>query len=523
MQALHRWVIALQVGIGMGLAGAAGAQPVDTRCLADGGDALCTEPVAVASPPDAPVDGDMWLYNVCDVSASFPMREAAWCTARGGCGRPIFEADIVPVATKFERIVNDACAVNVNDSGWGQTLPENMFCWSGTPLAQNRQLIRDFRILNFSGTKTAGGGCTQSWTNVVYAGRWRALACPATYSTRTKANGDLECWKLPALFCAVGNPVNLLDGCKVQREVDYRPRTPGAVELQRYYNSAGFFHLDAAPEKATDVWRTTWDRRVLAAPAGGNILAYAQRPDGSLQVFLPTGRERHNSQGGASALLERLADGAGATTGWRLTSADKDVELYDAAGRVQSITRRTGQAYALAYDAGGRLATVTDAYGGVLIFTYDASGRLSGFVAPGNRTYAYGYDAKGRLTSVTYPDGTVRSYHYENASFLHALTGITDENGQRFATWDYDSTGRAISSQHAGGAEAVTLLPRIVLRDRQRGRDECHRRVRDQPQLLLPGRRRHAAREARDATLSGLRGRKRVVHLRREWQCRELP
>ncbi|EPM94375.1 YD repeat-containing protein [Pseudomonas syringae pv. actinidiae ICMP 18804] len=32
------------------------------------------------------------------------------------------------------------------------------------------------------------------------------------------------------------------------------------------------------------------------------------------------------------------------------------------------------------------------------------------------------------------------------------LTGITDERGIRFATWSYDDSGRAISSQHSGGA-----------------------------------------------------------------------
>ena len=455
-QALDRWLIALLAGIGF--ASAADVDAVDTRCLADGGDALCTEPVVAPSTPSAAVDDEMWTYNVCDVNAATQARNAAWCTALGGCGQPVFDAGIAPVAKVFEKIVNDACVVNVTDSGWGQTLPPNLFCWSGPPLVRNGQFIRDFRILNLDGTKTPGSFCIHSWADVVYAGRWRSLACPATYGTRTKANGDLECWKLaPECSAKVGNPINLLDGCKVQREVDYRSRTPGGVEVQRYYNSAGFFRFDAAPEKSTDVWRTTWDRRLLAAPAGSNLLAYAQRPDGALQVFLPNGRELHNNQGGAAALLERLVDAAGATTGWRLTSADTDIEVYDAAGRVQSITLRAGQAYALAYDASGRLGTVTDAYGGVLTFTYDAAGRLSGFVAPGNRIYVYGYDAKGRLTSVTYPDGAVRSYHYENADFLHALTGITDENGQRFATWDYDSMGRAISSRHAGGAEAVTL------------------------------------------------------------------
>ena len=172
---------------------------------------------------------------------------------------------------------------------------------------------------------------------------------------------------------------------------------------------------------------------------------------------MANGREMFNTHGGASALLERMADGAGATTGWRLTTADRDVELYDPAGRMQAIALRTGWTYALAYDANGRLATVTDASGNVVTFTYDGAGRPSGFVAPGNRTYIYGYDAVGRLTSVTYPDGTTRTYLYENVGSVHALTGITDENGVRFATWAYESGGRANSSQHAGGADAVTL------------------------------------------------------------------
>jgi YD repeat-containing protein len=79
--------------------------------------------------------------------------------------------------------------------------------------------------------------------------------------------------------------------------------------------------------------------------------------------------------------------------------------------------------------------------------------------------YSYSYDANNNLVSVTYPDATPadttdnpkRTYHYENASFPNALTGITDENGNRFATWSYDAQGRAISSEHAGGAERVDI------------------------------------------------------------------
>jgi YD repeat-containing protein len=40
---------------------------------------------------------------------------------------------------------------------------------------------------------------------------------------------------------------------------------------------------------------------------------------------------------------------------------------------------------------------------------------------------------------------------------VNALTGITDEEGVRYATYDYDSEGRAISSEHAGGVDDFSV------------------------------------------------------------------
>ena len=77
--------------------------------------------------------------------------------------------------------------------------------------------------------------------------------------------------------------------------------------------------------------------------------------------------------------------------------------------------------------------------------------------APDGGTYAYAYDLAGNLISVTHPDNSVRRYVYENTSYPNALTGIIDENGNRFATYGYDSQGRATSSQHAGGADLTTV------------------------------------------------------------------
>ena len=61
------------------------------------------------------------------------------------------------------------------------------------------------------------------------------------------------------------------------------------------------------------------------------------------------------------------------------------------------------------------------------------------------------------LTSVGYSTGTSQTYLYEDSSFPCALTGIEDENGDRTATWSYDSFGNALTSKRGSSASLVTL------------------------------------------------------------------
>lgn len=82
---------------------------------------------------------------------------------------------------------------------------------------------------------------------------------------------------------------------------------------------------------------------------------------------------------------------------------------------------------------------------------------------PTNGVTQYTYDTAGNLTAVIYPDGKTRAYHYNeqaytsNTNLPNALTGITDENGVRFATYTYDTQGRAVVTEHAGGVERYVL------------------------------------------------------------------
>ena len=132
----------------------------------------------------------------------------------------------------------------------------------------------------------------------------------------------------------------------------------------------------------------------------------------------------------------------------------------------------------------GRLLCAVDPFGRALNFQYDAAGRMIRMADPAGGLTTFEYDgatavrlnatdpAPGVVTKITFPDGAARTYHYNEASAINGgvacagltaglptqLTGITDENGVRFATWRYDCAGRATSSEHAGGVERSSLV-----------------------------------------------------------------
>ena len=69
-----------------------------------------------------------------------------------------------------------------------------------------------------------------------------------------------------------------------------------------------------------------------------------------------------------------------------------------------------------------------------------------------------GYDASGNLSSLTWPDGKTKTFTYEKSELPWALTGVVDENNKRHANFDYDSSGRAISTELAGGVDRYEVV-----------------------------------------------------------------
>ena len=245
----------------------------------------------------------------------------------------------------------------------------------------------------------------------------------------------------PSANLMVGNPVNAGTGNKFQAEPDFYGAAFTGLSMVRYYNSA-----DITTGGLGIGWHSTWHRG-LAVIANSVVIV---RPNGQQLTFTSNGSGGYTADPDVTSVLTKTS------SGWALTLDDDSVEAYNTGGQLVSITARNGQVTTLAY-SGGLLKTVTGPFGQSLSFTYDSKSRLHTMTVPDGGVFTYGYDANNNLTSVKHPDGTTRTYQYENPSYINALTGLIDEDNNAYANWQYDSEGRATSSQHAGGVDLTTI------------------------------------------------------------------
>ena len=226
------------------------------------------------------------------------------------------------------------------------------------------------------------------------------------------------------------------------------------IPFSRSFNSNG--------SRVTSTLGSNWQHNFSASIERSNstadvpvVAAMAHRPDGRSFNYVPSGSS-WTPDTDVKATLEEEKDVNGLTTGWIYTDENERVEHYNAEGKLVTILEKNGDIKTLAYNQDGRLDTVTNQYNRQLSFGYDVNGRLVLVTDPNGGEYQYGYDANGNLENVTNPDGTSKQYQYNDLDFPNALTASIDENGHQIATWTYDTQGRVIIRQRAGGQDQTT-------------------------------------------------------------------
>ncbi len=239
----------------------------------------------------------------------------------------------------------------------------------------------------------------------------------------------------------VCNPINAATGNKLNYEIDYIGFPGTFISIQRYYNS-----LDSASTAFGKGWRSSYHRSIKSS----GVSAQVTREDGRVDNFLLSAGYWEADSDVTSRLFAT-------ESGWELVRKNDTTEHYDLEGKLTSIINRNGLATTLTYDENQRLVIVTGPFGHALSFSYDASNHISEVTDPSGGTYTYTYDENNNLISVGYPGNVLRKYMYDDSDFVNALTGIVDENGNRFSTYCYDDKGHSISTEHAGGVQKTTI------------------------------------------------------------------
>ena len=252
-------------------------------------------------------------------------------------------------------------------------------------------------------------------------------------------------------------PITISTGNLFEQKNDYTTAGQNPLYFTRYYNSMASANGSFAGTMGN--WRTPFDRYLHISPASSPTSVIAERADGQMLAFTLSG-----STWTPDSDVDITLTHSGST--WTLTDHNDTVESYSDSGTgeglLSTIALRNGYTQTMNYSS-GLLHTVTDSYSRTLgPFTY-TSGLLTNMETPDSSTgITYAYNANGALTTVTYPTSTATTltYLYENASLPFGLTGITDENGNRYATWGYNSAGQATSNYMGGSglsANSTTL------------------------------------------------------------------
>ncbi len=266
-----------------------------------------------------------------------------------------------------------------------------------------------------------------------------------------------------APYCSAsrGNPCNISTGEKNETQNDYQ-----GMELQftRTYHSSA----NTNESRIGNSWYHNYGRRIIFRP----ISAFTIVPKGILD------------SAGHQETLEQITGGWRTSDGRKLVYKSGDEWVLEKQGAIKEyytlirngsaglnfgllnrIVDASGRAVTFTYDSRERLETVTDSYDRSLTFTYGGNGQVATMEDPAGNRYTYLYDVVGNLEFVVYPDETLQTaadnpriqYHYEDPNFPSHLTGITNENGQRYATYAYDDSGRTVLSEHIGSGQRMTF------------------------------------------------------------------
>lgn len=277
---------------------------------------------------------------------------------------------------------------------------------------------------------------------------------------------DLSDPPSPPGTCA-GNPIYPLTG--VKQETLRTGISVGGQEVLFTYSSGPMTASEGAPRQGPrggafgKLWTSNLHRKLHSNIVGGTIKsASLDRGNGSNLTFDDFDAAGRSAARGTSPFIAQKT-----SQGWTVYDSNlHSVEQYDESGALLAVVYANGNSLTFQYSTSstnssiaptaGYLIGVSDGRGRAISFSYAALPSGDFAVREMSTTSGvtkFSYSPASNLYRITWENSVFREFLYEQSDFPWALTGIVDENGKRYASFGYDSVGRAISTEHAGGVD----------------------------------------------------------------------
>jgi len=194
-------------------------------------------------------------------------------------------------------------------------------------------------------------------------------------------------------------------------------------------------------------WNATFDYRLIVItsntlqvrfPDGKPQYYFDDNADGTFEAILPYSKESHVEAvtGGYTQFFRR---GGSAS--------------YDSTGKILSATDAAGITTTYSRDGQGRIISVTNLGRSIAIGYSGSSTQPAQISSAGTVLAVYTYNVTGLLAGVSYPGGS--GYHYQYAN--GRVVSITDNSGRVVESHEYDTQGRATTSEIGNGVEKLTF------------------------------------------------------------------
>ncbi len=271
---------------------------------------------------------------------------------------------------------------------------------------------------------------------------------PKSCPTSKAANG-------PRIFS--GNPIDCTTGNKIQSETFYLGAGADPLQFTQAFSSQ-----DVTGHSEMNSWTQGQAPSITTeVEVGGLVIKRLDQGNGHSILFYGIG-EGIVTLKSSRPELGTLVHIDGETLRMLKNGAS---QVFDTAGNLKANVSASGHSSAIVTNAAGQVTEVSNRFGQKLEVTYNDDGLMDTLVDPAGLITRFAYNDQQNLERVTFPDGTpddlydnpYKVYLYEDVRFPNFITGILDENGDRFATWTYNDQGQAITSEHYGAAEKVSL------------------------------------------------------------------